>query len=67
VYPIASPTYIITYAKMTDAAKAAALKAYLSFILGPDGQTVAGSVNFTTLPSDLGSKALAQVDQITSG
>jgi phosphate transport system substrate-binding protein len=66
-YPIVSPTYIITSAKVTDAAKGAALKAFLKYILGPDGQTLASSVNFAGLPSALASKALAQVDQISVG
>ena len=64
-YPIVSPTYIIVYAKQTDAAKGAALKAFLKFILGPDGQALATTVNFAPLPSTLTSKALAQVDSIT--
>ncbi len=64
-YPIVSPTYIIVYAKQTDAAKGAALKAFLKFILGPDGQALATTVNFAPLPSQLTSKALAQVDSIT--
>ena len=66
-YPIVSPTYIITYAKVTDPAKGAALKAFLKYILGPDGQALATTVNFAPLPSDLASKALAQVDQISVG
>jgi phosphate transport system substrate-binding protein len=64
-YPIVSPTYIIVYAKQTDAAKGAALKAFLKFILGPDGQALASTVNFASLPTDLATKALAQVDSIT--
>ncbi|HWW53432.1 MAG TPA: phosphate ABC transporter substrate-binding protein PstS [Acidimicrobiales bacterium] len=64
-YPIVSPTYIIVYAKQTDAAKGAALKAFLKFILGPDGQALASTVNFAPLPTSLATKALAQVDTIT--
>src|SRR5260370_36775083 len=64
-YPIVSPTYIIVYAKQTDAAKGAALKAFLKFILGPDGQALATTVNFAPLPSTLTSKALAPADSIT--
>ena len=66
-YPITSPTYVITYAKYSDAGKVALLKAFLSYILGSDGQNAAGSVDFAALPSSLDQKALAQVDQITTG
>ena len=66
-YPITSETYIITYAKYTDAGKVALLKAFLSYILGPDGQGAAKGVNFAPLPPALDQQALAQVDQITAG
>jgi len=66
-YPITSPTYIITYAKYTDAGKVALLKAFLSYILGSDGQGAAKGVDFAALPSALDQKALAQVDQIAAG
>ena len=64
-YPIVSPTYIIVYAKQTDPTKGALVKAFLKFILGPDGQALASTVNFAPLPTDLATKALAQVDTIT--
>jgi phosphate transport system substrate-binding protein len=66
-YPITSPTYIITYAKYSDAGKVALLKAFLSYILGADGQGAAKGVDFAPLPSSLDQKALAQVAQITAG
>ena len=66
-YPITSPTYIITYAKYTDASKVALLKAFLSYIEGPEGQAAAKDVDFAALPSDLAQKALAQAGQITAG
>ena len=65
-YPITSPTYIITYAKYSDAGKVALLKAFLSYILGSDGQGAAKGVDFAPLPSSLDQKALAQVGTITS-
>ncbi len=66
-YPITSPTYIITYAKYSDAGKVALLKAFLSYILGPDGQNAAKSAGFAPLGQSLDQKALQQVDQITTG
>lgn len=66
-YPITSPTYIITYAKYSDAGKVALLKAFLSYILGPDGQKAAQQAGFAPLGQNLDQKALAQVDQITTG
>ena len=66
-YPIVSPTYIIVYAKQSDAAKTAILKAFLGYILGPDGQKLAAdpTVKFAPLPAGLDAKAVAQLAQIT--
>jgi len=66
-YPITSPTYIITYAKYTDANKVALLKAFLSFILGSKGQADATAADFAPLSQDLDQKAVAQISQITAG
>jgi phosphate transport system substrate-binding protein len=66
-YPITSPTYIIAYAKQTDAGKTALLKAFLKYVLGPDGQGLASGIDFAKLPSDLDAKVLAQVDTIAVG
>jgi phosphate transport system substrate-binding protein len=66
VYPITSPTWIIVYKNQTDAAKGNALKAFLNFAL-TDGQQLANSVNFAPLPSDLASKAIAQLSQLKIG
>jgi phosphate transport system substrate-binding protein len=68
-YPITSPTFIITYAKYTDASKVALLQAFLNFILGSTGQGLSNNQNlgFAPLPTALDTKALAQVPQITAG
>jgi phosphate transport system substrate-binding protein len=63
-YPVTSPTWIIVYAKQADAAKAAALKAFLSYILSADGQALAQDNDYAKLPSDLVTKATAQLDQL---
>ncbi|MFM2078066.1 MAG: hypothetical protein RJA49_1956, partial [Actinomycetota bacterium] len=60
-YPITAQTWIIAYKNQTDAAKAAALKAFLNYVL-TDGQTLASTVNFAPLPADLATKAIAQLD-----
>jgi phosphate transport system substrate-binding protein len=65
-YPITAQTWIIAYAKQTDAAKADALKAFLTYIL-TDGQTLASTVNYAPLPAALAEKALAQVDSLVVG
>jgi phosphate transport system substrate-binding protein len=67
VYPITSPTYIITYAKYSDANKVALLKAFLTFMLGTQGQADAKKTDFAALPQSLDQAALAQVDKITAG
>jgi phosphate transport system substrate-binding protein len=66
-YPVTSPTYIMVYAKQTDAAKGKALKAFLAYILSKDGQALAKNVDFAQLSADLDTKAVAQLDKITIG
>ena len=65
-YPITSPTYIITYAKYSDAGKVALLKAFIGFILGTDGQADANKTNFAPLPSSLDQMAVAQLAQLST-
>ena len=66
-YPITSPTYIITYTKYSSAGTTALLQAFLNYILSSDGQKLAGTVDFSALPSSLDQKAAAQVSQIATG
>ena len=63
VYPITSPTWIIVYAKQTDATKGAALKNFLTFVLN-DGQALAESANFAKLPNSLRQQAVAQLAKL---
>jgi ABC-type phosphate transport system substrate-binding protein len=53
------------YKKQPDAATADALKGWLNFIL-TDGQGLAKGVGYAPLPTDLGSKAITQLGQITT-
>jgi len=64
-YPITSPTWIIVYKKQPDKNTADALKGWLNYIL-TDGQGFAKNVGFAPLPSELATKAIAQLDQITT-
>ncbi len=65
-YPITAQTWIIAYKQQTDAAKADALKAFITYIL-TDGQTLAADVNYAPLPKGLDEKALAQLDAFVVG
>jgi len=65
-YPIATPTWIITQARYTDANVVKALKAFLTFIYS-DGQTMAKDVDFAKLPDSYLPQARAQIDKITQG
>ena len=65
-YPIVTSTYILAYDKMPDAAKAAALKAWLVWALGDDGTTIAKQLGYAPLPSALKDAALAKVALIGS-
>ena len=64
-YPIVTATYILAYDKMPDAAKATALKAFLTWALN-DGTTVAQQLGYAPLPSALKDAALAKVNAIGS-
>ena len=64
-YPISGQSWIIVYAKQTDAAKANAIKSYLKYLLG-DGQKLLEPLDFAPLPKALADKATAQVDKIQS-
>ncbi len=66
VYPITAPTWILVYAKQADKAKGDALKAFLNFVL-TEGQTLAPTVNYAALPSDMATKAIAQLDKLQIG
>jgi len=65
-YPIATPTWIITQARYTDANVVKALKAFLTFIYS-DGQTMAKDVDFAKLPDSYLPQARAQIDKIAQG
>jgi phosphate transport system substrate-binding protein len=51
-YPIAGFTYILVYEKQKDAAKAAALKAFLTWAV-KDGQAMAASLDYAPLPEEV--------------
>jgi phosphate transport system substrate-binding protein len=65
-YPIVTSTYMLVYDKMTDAAKSAALKAWLTWSLGDDGTVIAKELGYAPLPSALKDAALQRVAQIGS-
>jgi phosphate transport system substrate-binding protein len=65
-YPIVTGTYILAYDKMPDAAKAAALKAFLTWALSNDGTAIATQLGYAPLPSALKDAALAKVALIGS-
>lgn len=65
-YPIATPTWIVVYAKQTDAAKGAAIKGFLNFIL-TDGQNLAADANYAKLSAPIRDQALAQLNKIVVG
>jgi ABC-type phosphate transport system substrate-binding protein len=62
-YPITSPTWIIVYAKQTDATQGKAVKAFLNYAL-TDGQALAEGANFAQLPDSLAQKAVSQLARL---
>jgi len=64
-YPICGATWLLCYDKMDDAAKADALKAWITWSL-EEGTTVAEELGYAPLPEDLKAKALQKVDMINA-
>ncbi len=62
-YPITYQSWVIVYAKQTDATKGAALKSYIRYLV-TDGQSQLKSLDFAPLPKSLADKAVAQLDKI---
>ena len=62
-YPIAAQTWIIAYTKQADAAKAEAIRGFLTYLL-TDGQAAAPAIDYAPLPADLQTKALANIAKI---
>jgi phosphate transport system substrate-binding protein len=63
VYPITYQSWLMVYAKPADKAKAAAVKAYVAYLLG-DGQQLLKDLDFAPLPKTLQSKAIKQLDKL---
>jgi phosphate transport system substrate-binding protein len=64
-YPITYQSWDLVYAKQPSANDVAMLKSYLGYLLG-DGQKLLPELNYAPLPSSIDTKAVAQLDQITS-
>jgi phosphate transport system substrate-binding protein len=62
-YPIATPTWILTYKNQTDKAKGQALKGFLNFLL-TDGQSLNESINYAPLPVEYRKKAIEQLNSL---
>ncbi|MBA3499699.1 MAG: phosphate ABC transporter substrate-binding protein PstS [Deltaproteobacteria bacterium] len=62
-YPITAQSWCMAYAKQTDKAKGAAVKAYLTFLI-TDAQKLMPEIDFAPIPKSLQDKALAQIEKI---
>lgn len=65
-YPITAPTYLLISTTYSDAAKGAAVKGFVEYIL-TGGQSLAAEVGFAKLPAELAKRAIAQLDEVTVG
>jgi phosphate transport system substrate-binding protein len=63
-YPIAAPTWMLAFKTQTDRVKAAALKAWLTYLVG-DAQDLAEANDYARLPSSFTERAQATIDSIT--
>jgi len=61
-YPITCQTWVIVYAKQSNAAKGNALKAYLKFLV-KDGQKMLSEIDYAPLPASLQDKAIPAARQ----
>jgi phosphate transport system substrate-binding protein len=64
VYPITSPTYVLVAPSQLSPAQSTLLKAYLTYILGTDGQALASTNNYAPLSSNLDQQATSQLSQL---
>jgi phosphate transport system substrate-binding protein len=62
-YPITYQSWVIVYAKQTNATKGAALKSYIKYLV-TDGQKQLKALDFAALPKSLADKTVAQLDKI---
>jgi len=63
-YPITAPTYLLIKAKYDDPKKAALVKEFVKYVL-TDGKALAAELHFAVLPTELQTKALAQLDKVS--
>ncbi|GIG01390.1 phosphate ABC transporter substrate-binding protein PstS [Catellatospora citrea] len=63
-YPITAPTYLLVKPKYDDPKKAELVKAFVKYVL-TDGKAIAAEVNYAVLPTELQTKALAQLDKVS--
>jgi phosphate transport system substrate-binding protein len=62
-YPIATFTWVLLRRKYTEAPKAQALRDLFTWALG-QGQSYASALGYIPLPSEVGAKALAELQSI---
>jgi phosphate transport system substrate-binding protein len=65
-YPISAQSYVLVYQKQTDANKAAALQAWIGYLLG-DGQKLLPDLGYGAVPAATLQKAQAQITQVAAG
>jgi len=62
-YPIAAPTFVLVYAKYSDAKVAAAVKAWAEYLVGPC-QKQAATVDYAPLPKDWATQTAARLNAL---
>ncbi len=63
-YPISGYSWIVVYKKPADSARAKLLYGVLSWLVGPDGQSNAKSVDYVPLPGNVQARAAATLRQM---
>ena len=66
-YPIASFTWLLVHKDGKDATKAKVLKDFLTWMISPDAQKMAGELNYAPLPSEVVALIQARLPTLKAG
>ena len=66
-YPIASFTWLLVHKDGKDAGKAKVLKDFLTWMISPDAQKMAGELNYAPLPSEVVALIQARLPTLKAG
>ncbi len=66
-YPVSSFTWLLVRPEMADAAKAAAIRDFLRWMVGPDAAKMAAELHYAPLPAPVATLVSERIGTLTSG